>query len=166
MEDHEEGGILDQASRLLNNSMPEVKLSKNQRYKANVKARKQATAANAEDFSAIIVTMLTLILSAWPAPDDIKPNDEEINAFSVPVTRLLLRHVPIISKFSADALDALGMIGALSAYYVRTNPARKKYAIEQQAKRESEIAATTPTLYDTYPQPVTPIENLPVEVMQ
>lgn len=114
--------LLTSASRLIGGVTKP--LSKNQRYKLNKKAKE---AAKGEDFSTIIVTIMTLALSAWNVPDDLKPNDDELQAFSVPATRMLLRHVPITAKLSADALDVIGMIGAMSGYYARTRKAWTKY---------------------------------------
>jgi hypothetical protein len=99
--------------------------------------------ANADDFSTIIITLITLALSAWSAPEELKPNSDEIDAFSVPATRMLLRHVPIAAKMSQDALDALGMIAALSAYSVRTRPAWNKYNEARKVKPE-DLPTNTP----------------------
>lgn len=122
VDDHANDDILTSASRLIGGAAKP--LSRNQRYKQNKKAKE---AAKGEDFSTIIITIMTLALSAWSVPDELKPNEDELQAFSVPATRMLLRHVPITSKLSADALDAIGMIGAMSAYYARTRKAWTKY---------------------------------------
>ena len=106
-------------------------------YREKYKAKKKGSTN--EDFSTIVVTLLTLALSAWNVPADLKPNGDEVNALSVPATRMLLRHVPITAKLSADALDVIGMIGAMSAYYARTNPAWRKYNEERRVKAEAEL---------------------------
>jgi hypothetical protein len=56
-------------------------------------------------------------------------SEDETQAFSVPVTRLLLRHVPLTSKLSQDALDVIALVGGFSAYYVRTADGWKKYRV-------------------------------------
>jgi hypothetical protein len=128
--DQNQGGddLLQSASRLVN-SIPKrdrmLKRESDARYRANKKTR--IGSASDEDFSTIVITLLTLALSAWQPPADIKPNEDELQAFSVPVTRMLLRHIPIAKKMSADMVDIVGMIGAISAYYVRTGEAWKKY---------------------------------------
>jgi len=136
----ENDDLLTSASRLvggisLTNQKRPNKLENDRKYRERKKTR---GGVSAEDFSTIIITLLTLALSAWSAPNDLKPNEDEINAFSVPATRMLLRHVPIAAKMSQDALDALGMIAALSAYSVRTRPAWSKYNEERKSKQALE----------------------------
>lgn len=128
IEEQNGGGILEQANRILN--QPAAKTIYNRRYKA----KKQAQSA---DFSNVVVTLLTLIFASWDRPSDLKPNEDEINAFSVPCTKMLLRHIPITSKLSADALDVIGMIGAASAYYVRT---REAWTLYNQAREKMQAA--------------------------
>lgn len=133
IEEQKGGSILEQADRLLN-KQPVTKTIYNQRYKEKRKAK-------SEDFSNVVVTLLTLILAAWDRPSDLKPNEDEIGAFSVPCTRMLLRHIPLTAKLSQDALDVIGMVGAASAYYVRTkdawsiyNQAREKMQAQEQTR--------------------------------
>ena len=166
---NESDDLLASAARLVGSLPPQPKLSKGARYRANKKAKQ---AANSDDFSAIIVTLLTLGLSAWAVPEILKPNEDELNAFSVPATRLLLRHVPLASKLSADALDLVGMIGALSGYSLRTRLEWAKYNEAQKIKRAAEesiskyegeaLAYKVPPLdgvtdNNLYRYPVTPI---------
>lgn len=115
--------------------LTEKKLSKTQKWKNSKKARE-------EDFSSQIVTLLILVISSLNMPDEVKPNDEEIQAFSVPATKLLLRNVNVTGKLSQNALDAIGMVAALSAYYVRTSSAWRKVNEERRAKNESEKPAS------------------------
>lgn len=136
----ENDDLLTSASRLvggvsMSNMKRPNKLENDRKYRERKKSK---GSANAEDFSTIVITLLTLALSAWSAPADLKPNEDEINAFSVPATRMLLRHVPIAAKMSQDALDAIGMIAALSAYSVRTRPAWNKYNEDRKAKQALE----------------------------
>jgi len=143
VEEHDTGGILSQASQVLAGVTP--KLSKNQRYKQNKKARANASTEQLSDF---IITLLTLILSALVIPENLKPNEDEINAFSVPATNILLRHVPLASKLSQDALDVIGMIGALSAYYIRTRDAW----LAHNATRQTQPQTVTPESVTNIPQ--------------
>lgn len=133
IDEHKEGGGLDLltlANQSLNASASDATKPKKQQTKSHKKG-----AAQSEDISTIVSMVLTLIVSAWSIPPHLKPSDEEVDGFSMPVTRLILRHVPIASQLSQDALDIIGLLGVISAYYVRTGDGWKSYRTMQQATK-------------------------------
>lgn len=99
------------------------------------KKKRSATTEQQADVTNFVIMLLTLILSALQIPGDLKPNQDEINAFAVPATKMLMRHTNITGKYSQDALDLIGMIAAISAYSVRTNAGWKQYRLQEAAKR-------------------------------
>lgn len=150
IEEHKTSGddLLTLASQSLQSLPVGKNHQKNANYKANLKARKAAvTSANQEEISTIVITLLTLIISGLNIPSNIKPNEEEVNGFSVPVTRLLLRHIPVVSKLSADALDIIGILGTISAYYIRTGDDWKTYRATIQAEK-LKTAENSPVVLD------------------
>lgn len=156
IEEHRESAGLDILAQATQ-ALEAPKLSKGQRYKANLKARKTA---QADDFQTIIATLLTLVVSAWSAPEGLKPNEDEVNAFSVPATRMLLRHVPIASKLSQDALDIIGMVGAISSYYARTSDAWRSYRLAQAENRRQKAEEEAKASYTLSPMADDPLNIL------
>lgn len=127
----EDVDLLAKATQVLSGGM---ELSRNQAYKQRRKAKETA---KVEDLQTTVVLILTLALSALTIPEDLKLNEDEKQAFAVPATRLLLRHVPLASKLSADAIDIIGMIGALSAYGTRTRAGWQTYREAKAAQATS-----------------------------
>lgn len=85
------------------------------------RGRKKKTAAQ-DEFNTLTIAILSLALSLTPMPETVKPNDLELSQFSHHLTGLLIRHLPISGKFSADALDIIGLIAVLSGWYARVSP--------------------------------------------
>jgi len=104
----------------------------------------KASKANKEDVSTLLITLLTLGVSAWNVPPDVKPNGAEISAFSVPLTNILLRHVNLTGKLTRDALDVISMIAAGSAYYARTAGAWSALNKQKQPEQINPGAFTDP----------------------
>jgi len=151
----EKDDLLTSAARMLGGASERPNKKENDRkYRER---KKNKVSANAEDFSTIIVTLMTLAIAAFNVPDDIQPDNDEMQAFSIPATRLLLRHFPLANKLSADMLDVIGMISALSAYSMRT---RSAWALRTPKKTEP---ATIPPFVpdDPFLYPVTPIKEEP-----
>jgi hypothetical protein len=119
----------------------------------------QASKANKEDVSTLLITLLTLGVSAWNVPQEVKPNDAEISAFSVPLTNILLRHVNLTGKLTQDALDVISMIAAGTAYYARTSNAWR--ALDDKKKNKNPIPATFDNIND---DPFSRVTHNPEEV--
>lgn len=94
------------------------------------RGRKKKTAAQ-DEFNTLTIALLSLVIAAVNVPENIKPNDGELNQFSHHLTALLVRHLPISGKFSADALDVIGLLAVSSAYYARVAPLLKTKPKEQ-----------------------------------
>jgi len=94
------------------------------------RGRKKKTAAQ-DEFNTLTIALLSLVIAAVNIPENIKPNDNELNQFSHHLTGLLVRHLPISGKFSADALDVIGLLAVGSAYYARVAPLIKSKPKEQ-----------------------------------
>ena len=89
---------------------------------------------------------VTLALTAWSVPDDLKPNDEEVNAFTVPLTNILLRHIPITGKMSQDTLDLIAILGAGGLYYRRTSKTWTAYNAQRAKEKQAEQIEDLPTM--------------------
>jgi hypothetical protein len=105
------------------------------------RGRKKKTAAT-DEFSTLIVSVSVLILSFSNMPEQIKPNDAELRVLANHLSGLMLRHLPISSKFSADSLDIIGILAVLSGYYARVSPALKEL---RENKPKAERIAPAPT---------------------
>lgn len=88
-----------------------------------------------EDFSVLVVAIVTLSVSLWKADPRVKPDSNEIDLFSNHVSGILLRHLPIDNKLSADALDVIGIFAVVSGW------ASRVYIFQQQTQT---VDATQP----------------------
>jgi hypothetical protein len=94
--------------------------------------------AEVETFSTVVIAVLSLGITALSLPPEIKPNDTEINSFSVPLTRILIRHLPISGRMSADVIDIIALITVGTGWYARVMPfigtakTEKKISIEKK----------------------------------
>jgi hypothetical protein len=116
---------------------------------------KQADREKVSEFATLISTGLTLIIAAINLPPDIAPNSEEVNAFSVPLTKLLLRHLPISGKLSDDMLDIIGMIGIISGYYMRIAPILKSTSGNPKKEIKKSELKSSPDIKPISSDPVT-----------
>lgn len=85
------------------------------------RGRKKKTAV-ADEFSTLVVALLTLGVSFANIPEQVKPNQSELAIFSNHLTGILIRHLPISNKFSADSLDIIGLVAVCSGWYARVAP--------------------------------------------
>lgn len=84
--------------------------------------KRKTKGASSKEFNTLIVAFLTLGVSL-SFPPQIAPEHDEIKLFSDHLSGILLRHLPISGKFSADALDLIGLLAVSTAYYARVAPA-------------------------------------------
>jgi hypothetical protein len=110
----------------LKDATKKVALSDDESPRIETRGRKAKTAA-ADEFSVLVVSVLVLILSFSNIPDEIKPNEDELSIFSKHLSGILIRHLPISSKFSQDSLDIIGLVAVTSGYYARVAPVIKMY---------------------------------------
>lgn len=124
--------LIKNASASLNQPQAQKGKSRTTQWRESKRAK---SGAQAEEVTTFVITVMTLLLSAVQMPPDLKPNDDEIGAFSVPATKLLMRHVNLTGKLTQDALDVIGMVAAISAYGVRTGAAWKNYRAAKDAEK-------------------------------
>lgn len=98
------------------------------------RGRKKKTAAT-DEFATLIISVLVLILSFSNMPEQIKPNDSELRVLANHLAGLMIRHMPISSKFSADSLDIIGIFAVVSGYYARVSPAIKELQAQKPKER-------------------------------
>lgn len=110
----------------LKDATKKVALSDDESPRIETRGRKAKTAA-ADEVSVLVVSVLVLILSFSNIPDEIKPNEDELSIFSKHLSGILIRHLPISSKFSQDTLDIIGLVAVTSGYYARVAPVIKTY---------------------------------------
>ncbi len=79
-----------------------------------------------EDFSTLVTSVFVLVVAAWNAPETVKPNNDEVNGLSFRVTRIILRHVDLSGRITADVLDLIGIIAIGASYYSRVAPDIKR----------------------------------------
>jgi hypothetical protein len=89
--------------------------------------KKYIRPAQRDEIGTVVASLLTLMISAWAVPSDLKPNDEEINALASPCTGIILRHVNLSGRLTGDVLDAIGILAVVSGYYARTASAWRAY---------------------------------------
>lgn len=88
-----------------------------------------------EDFSTLVTSLLVVVVTAWNAPEQIKPNNDELGGLSFRITRITLRHIDLSGKVTADVLDLIGIIAIGASYYSRVAPQLKQL----QQPREAQI---------------------------
>lgn len=105
------GNMLKRAGRNLRDTLTDSDVPVKRGRKPNQTTR--------EDFSLLVVSIITLVVTFWKVDQRVKPDSSEIEAFSNHLSGILIRHLPISNKLSADALDIIGMFAVLSGYYAR-----------------------------------------------
>lgn len=102
--------------------------------------------AGREDLKTLSIALLTLVMSLGNIPQDIKPNDSEIGIVSHHLTGIMIRHLPINGKMSADALDIIGLIAVMSTWYARVQPAlnQRRAQATPPVQARSKTAPTQP----------------------
>lgn len=96
-----------------------------------------------ENITDVIVLLVSVVTSAMALADEVKPNDDEINAVSYHASRIVLRHIDPAKKINADMLDAAGILAVCAGWFVRTKDFRnpKKQSVKplpvQPAKVET-----------------------------
>ena len=131
--------------------------------RVETRGRKKKTAAN-DEFATLVISVLVLILSFSNIPEQVKPNDSKLRVLASHLSGLMLRHLPISSKFSQDSLDIIGIMAVVSGWYARVSPALK----ELQEKKQTEVKPIpaqveqkpVKDLGNGYGEPIDPVEKL------
>jgi hypothetical protein len=135
------GGLLARATQALkDDDSPKLSQSK----KVTPKAR--------EDFSVLVVSVVTLLVTFAKVDERVKPNGDEINIFSEHISGIMLRHLPISNKMSADALDIIGLMAVTATWYSRVHADLNPGPVADRAQPQQ-----TPVKANGH-KPQTPIE--------
>lgn len=87
------------------------------------RGRKPGTSlAGKDDFLALVVSLITLLVTFIKVDERLKPNRDEITSFSDHLAGIILRHSSISGKLSADAMAVIGMVMVGAGYYQRISP--------------------------------------------
>ena len=86
-----------------------------------------------DSISTLLTAILVMMIAGWKVPTDLKPNEEEVNAVSGCATSILLRHINISGRLTADVIDAIGIVATVSVYYTRTSEGWRNYTLSQRA---------------------------------
>lgn len=103
----------------------------------------------------LVVSVITLLVAVAKVPEQVKPNGDEINLFSEHLSGIMLRHLPINNKLSADALDVIGLIAVTASWYSRVH---SDLRIEGRTEAKEPQPATQPQVRKNGHVPQTPIE--------
>jgi len=122
------------------------------------KSNKKVTPRAREDFSVLVVSLITLLVAAIRIRESAKPNQEEINLFSDHLAGILLRHLPVNSKMSADAVDLIGMIAVIATWYSRVHE-----DLRTPAQPQASQPVTVPYQDNGHAKPLDPISQISPE---
>jgi hypothetical protein len=127
--------------------------------RVETRGRKKKTAAS-DEFATLIISVLVLILSFSNVPEEVKPNDAELRVLANHLSGLMLRHLPISSKFSQDSLDIIGIIAVVSGWYARVSPAIKELQSQKKETKTIQAHAESPAPARVEEKPLDPVERL------
>lgn len=99
-----------------------------------------------DDFLALVVSVITLLVTFIRVDERIKPNKDEITSFSDHLAGIILRHSSISGKLSADAMAVIGMVMVGAGWYQRVSPYLHGEAEQQYIDKGngySEVVETT-----------------------
>jgi hypothetical protein len=117
------------------------------------------------ELATLVSTILILVLATWPAPDEVKPNSTEVDAFSEHLSSIIVRHIDISGAITGDILDAVGLLAVIGSWLTRVGP-QLRTLNEENAKVKSLGLTPTHTQKGKVVAEVkeapskTPIENL------
>jgi hypothetical protein len=103
-----------------------------------------------QDFTNMLAGVLALVVTAVNLPPEVQPDSDELKGVSYYAVRILIRHFPINNAMSADALDTLGILSILSAWYMRVAP----FLIKTSKKPKQQKAPQAP-------EPIEQSESIP-----
>jgi hypothetical protein len=101
------------------------------------------------NIATLITSLLIMIVASLNTPDDLKPNEDEINAVSGFSVSILLRHVNISGRLTADVIDVIGIVAVSAGYWARTSKARQAYTLAQAEKIISSVPEVPPSSVPT-----------------
>ncbi len=134
----ESGSLIDRARGILNKGINTAQ----DKLKPDAPAKKKWVSpekrkAQEASVASLLTSLFVMIVVSWQAPDELKPNEDELTAVSGFSTSILLRHVNISGRLTQDVMDGIGIVAVIASYLSRTAEARRNYAL---SRSESEPA--------------------------
>jgi len=99
------------------------------------KSRNSPAATDKEEFTTLVFTVLTIVLSFSNLPPEIRPVEDEVKSLAYNIGSILVRHLPAIGNMSPDLLDIMGITGTLALWYQRVGPELKRIQAEKISGR-------------------------------
>ncbi len=104
-------GLLSRATASLKNTLTDDDKPK----------RGRPSKTNKQEFSTLVVSVLTLVVTFIKVDERVKPNNTEIATLSDHLSNIMLRHLPINNALSADAIDVIGIFAVSALWYQRVS---------------------------------------------
>jgi len=86
---------------------------------------------NKEEFTTLVFTVLTIVLSFANLPPEIRPVEDELKSLAYNIGSIVSRHVPALGNLSPDLIDIMGITGTLALWYQRVGPELKRIQAEK-----------------------------------
>jgi len=119
--------------------------------------------ANREEFSTLVFTILTIVLSFSNLPPEIRPVEGEVKSLAYNIGSILSRHLPKLGELSPDVVDIMGITATLAVWYQRVNPELKRIQAERagtQTPRKYTIKGNGSKAPEEEAGPTDPIKKL------
>lgn len=88
-----------------------------------------------EELSTLVSSVFVMIIAASNVPDEIAPDNDEINGISEHLIKILARHVDLSKRLTGDVLDIIGIIAISSGWYARVAPIIAEMRKEKELKK-------------------------------
>jgi hypothetical protein len=111
---------------------PEVKRSHKKGEGTGRPRGRPTNEANRDEFSTLVFTILTIVISFANLPPEVRPVEDEVRSLAYNVGSILARHMPALGNLSPDIVDIMGITATLAVWYQRVGPELKR----MQAERE------------------------------
>jgi hypothetical protein len=108
-------------------------------------SQKAKTEKSKAELATLVSTVFVLLLALWPAPETVKPNPTEVDAFSEHFSSIILRHIDLSGAITGDVLDAIGLVAVLGSWLTRVGPELRIYNEQRRDERAAAIATGTET---------------------
>jgi len=86
---------------------------------------------NRDEFSTLVFTILTIVISFANLPPEIRPVENELQSLAYNIAGILARHLPALGNLSPDLVDLMGITGTLAVWYQRAGPELKRIQAEK-----------------------------------
>lgn len=162
IENHETGtkSFRERLSDKLSSFAQEDNLSGNISESTKWRRKQKGKSGEAEvEFAALVSSLFVVIVVVWRAPEEIKPNEDESNGISNRVSKIILRHVDISGRMTADMLDLIGILAIGASWYARVAPAIRQYNANGKPQTIPQAVTTQSENGERSDEWVTPIQQ-------